>query len=90
MAEKSIIVLLKKKEDLAMKVTTRISGYAKEGFLNDCVNKDNLESHVAKNILEIYYQILPKVPNHKFMDFAEIKKFIIENIKFKWRYTENF
>lgn len=83
MAEKSIENLLRKKEDLAMKVTTRISGYAKEGFINDCISKDCLETNAAKSIIEIYYQILPMIPNHKYMEFIEIKKYIKDNIKFK-------
>lgn len=81
MAEKSIENLLKKKSDMAMKVTTRICGYAKDGFINDCVNKEALESHVAKNIIEIYYQIINNIPNNKYMEFVEIKRYIKDNLK---------
>jgi hypothetical protein len=43
-----------------------------------------LETNVAKNILEIHYKlILPMIPRHEFMDFAEIKKIIEDKIKFK-------
>jgi hypothetical protein len=84
MADKSVKRILQKKNCIAMKVTTKVTGYAKEGFLNDCINKEMLETNVAKNILEIHYKlILPMIPRHEFMDFAEIKKVIEDKIKFK-------
>lgn len=83
MAEKSLQNLLKKKETFAMKVTTKICGSTKEKFVNDCIEKEKLECNLAKHIIEVYYQIIPEIPNHQYMDLIEIKKYINENIKFK-------
>jgi hypothetical protein len=83
MAEKSLQNLLKKKEEFAMKVTTKICGSTKELFVQDCINKECLETNAAKSIFDIYYQIIPQIPNYEFMEFVEIKKYITDHIKFK-------
>lgn len=83
MAEKSLQNLLKKKDEFAMKVTTKICGSTKEKFVEDCINKECLETNAAKSILDIYYTIVPLIPNHKYMEFIEIKRYINDNIKFK-------
>ena len=84
MAEKSLQNLLKKKELFAMKVTTKIVGTTKESFVNDCINKEVLETNAAKSIFDIYYTIVPLIPNHEYMDFVKIKQYINDNIKLKW------
>ncbi len=83
MAEKSLQNLIKKKEQFAMKVTTKICGNTKEMFVADCVERECLETNAAKSIFDIYYQIVPMIPNYQSMEFIEIKKYIKENIKFK-------
>lgn len=83
MAEKTKENLLKKKELFAMKVTTKICGLAKDNFVNDCIEKDCLETNAAKSIIEIYYQIVPLIPNHQYMEFIEIKRYINDHITFK-------
>lgn len=83
MAEKSLQNLLKKSDALTMKVTTKISGKTKQQFVNDCITKEKLECNMAKHIIEVYYQVIPSIPNVQYMDFPEIKKYINENIKFK-------
>lgn len=65
-----------------MKVTTKITGRTKDQFVNDCVNKEKLECNMAKHIIEVYYQIIPLIPNVQYMDFHEIKKYINDKIKF--------
>ena len=55
----------------------------KDDFINDCINKEMIESQVGRNILEIYYKIIiPQIPNNKYMEFVEIKKYINDKIKF--------
>ena len=73
---------MKKSDLLAMKVTTKITGRTKDQFVNDCVNKEKLECNMAKHIIEVYYQIIPLIPNVQYMDFHEIKKYINDKIKF--------
>lgn len=82
MADKSLQNLMKKSDLLAMKVTTKITGRTKDQFVNDCVNKEKLECNMAKHIIEVYYQIIPLIPNVQYMDFHEIKKYINDKIKF--------
>lgn len=83
MAGKAKENLLKKKELFAMKVTTKICGTTKDSFVSDCVEKDCLETNAAKSIIDIYYQIVPLIPNHQYMEFIEIKRYINEHIAFK-------
>jgi len=73
-----------KKKNYKTKVTTYLTSTVKDDFLNDCINKEMIESQVSRNILEIYYKtIIPQIPNNKYMEFVEIKKYIVENIKFQ-------
>lgn len=81
--EKSLKRLLLKKDDLNMRVTTKISGKTKERFLEDCEKKEGVECETAKSILDIHYAIIDFVPNHAFMEFSAIKKYLIEKIKLK-------
>ncbi len=72
-----------KKKNYKTKVTTYLTSTVKDDFLNDCINKEMIESQVSRNILEIYYKIIiPQIPNNKYMEFVEIKKYLSENIKF--------
>ena len=82
MADKSLQNLMKKSDLLAMKVTTKITGRTKDQFVNDCEKKEKLECNMAKHIIEVYYQIIPLIPNVQYMDFHEIKKYINDKIKF--------
>lgn len=72
-----------KKKNYKTKVTTYLTSTVKDDFLNDCINKEMIESQVSRNILEIYYKvIIPQIPNNKYMEFVEIKKYLSEKIKF--------
>ena len=66
---------------MAMKVTTKIAGKTKDNFIKDCVNKDRLEGEVGKMALDVYYSIDDFVPNNTYMEFPEIKKYIIDKNK---------
>lgn len=71
-----------KKKNYKTKVTTYLTSTVKDDFLNDCINKELIESQVSRNILEIYYKvIIPQIPNNKYMEFVEIKKYLSEKIK---------
>ena len=71
-----------KKKNYKTKVTTYLISTVKDDFLNDCINKEMIESQVSRNILEIYYKIIiPQIPNNKYMEFVEIKKYLSEKIK---------
>jgi len=83
MAGKSLQKLIIKSESLNMKVTTKISGKTKEFFVNDCVEKEKLECNMGRHIIEVYYQLIEKIPNSKYMDFNEIKRYVNENIKLR-------
>lgn len=73
-----------KKKNYKTKVTTYLTSTVKDDFLNDCINKEMIESRVSRNILEIYYKIIiPQIPNNKYMEFVEIKKYLSEKIKFQ-------
>ncbi len=73
-----------KKKNYKTKVTTYLTSTVKDDFLNDCINKEMIESQVSRNILEIYYKIIiPQIPNNKYMEFVEIKKYLSEKIKFQ-------
>lgn len=71
-----------KKKNYKTKVTTYLTSTVKDDFLNDCINKELIESQVSRNILEIYYKIIiPQIPNNKYMEFVEIKRYLSERIK---------
>ena len=73
-----------KKKNYKTKVTTYLTSRVKDDFLNDCINKELIESQVSRNILEIYYKIIiPQIPNNKYMEFVEIKKYLSDKIKFQ-------
>lgn len=75
--------LNEKKNNYKTKVTTYLTSTVKDDFLNDCINKELIESQVSRNILEIYYKIIiPQIPNNKYMEFVEIKRYLSENIRF--------
>ena len=72
-----------KKKNYKTKVTTYLTSTVKDDFLNDCINKELIESQVSRNILEIYYKIIiPQIPNNKYMEFVEIKRYLSEKIRF--------
>ena len=71
-----------KKAKYRTRVTTFLTGTTKNDYLSDCINKEMLESQVSRNILEIYYKIIiPQIPNNKYMEFVEIKKYLTKKIK---------
>lgn len=83
MAEASINKLLQKRELLAMKVTTKICGKTKYLFVEDCINKDLLETDLAKHIIDTYYMIVSDIPNNQYLECSRIKDYIKNNITFK-------
>jgi hypothetical protein len=64
-----------------IRVTTRISGVDKNKFMLDLLKKGINEAELAKNIINIHYAIIDKLPKLRELEFDEIKKYLIENIK---------
>jgi hypothetical protein len=49
----------------------------------DQLKRDIGEGELVKNILDIHYSILDEVPEMKYKEFTELKKFLIDRIKLK-------
>lgn len=65
-----------------MKVTTKITGTTKEKFVKNCVKRDGLEVDIARGVMDVYYAVVEVIPNYEYMDAVEIKRYIIDRIKF--------
>lgn len=84
-------VLTKKKELYSVRVQmhvdgTRISslihGELKNSFFNDCIKREFSEGKMLRHILETYYALMSAQPVLPEKEPDEIKKFIVDRIKF--------
>lgn len=66
-----------------VKITTRIKGDIKNKFLNDCIKKKMTEADLARNIIEIYYSATNEISSVGEKSMYEVKKYIVDKIKFK-------
>jgi hypothetical protein len=66
-----------------VRVTTRISGTDKNKFMLDTLKKGITESILAKEIINIHYALIEQEPRLKELEFTELKKYLIDKIKFK-------
>lgn len=84
LTEKRIDILNNKKYSYKLRVTTYLQSKTKDVFLNDCISKKRIEAATAKEIIEIHYAIINELPKQaSYMDFKELKKYLLEKIKLK-------
>jgi hypothetical protein len=81
--EKLHDALTSKKENYQIRVTAFIKGSVKERFLNDCIQRECNESKMNGYIIDTYYSVIDSFPSLRGQEPNEIKKFIINNIKFE-------
>lgn len=70
-----------KKEQFAIRVTSRIRGSIKNSFLEDCIKRELHESKMAAHIIEIYYSVVSEVPHLKDKEMIEVKNYIKDKIR---------
>ncbi|MBL7931099.1 MAG: hypothetical protein JNL60_04335 [Bacteroidia bacterium] len=80
-SEKLRDVLVDKKKNFGVRVTTHISGFTKNRFLDDCIKRDFNESKLAKTIFDTYYAVIEQHPELREKEPDEIKRFILRNLK---------
>jgi hypothetical protein len=66
-----------------VRLTCYISGKKKNIFMVDQLKRDIGEGELVKNILDIHYSILEEVPEMKYKEFTELKKYLINKVKLK-------
>lgn len=66
-----------------VRVTTRIQGVDKNRFMLDTLKKGITEAQLAKGIINIHYAIIDEIPELKEMEMEQLKKYLIDKIKFK-------
>jgi hypothetical protein len=78
--DNKISVLHDKKKQYKIRVTTFLKSSLKDAFINDCLERSQIEAQVAKKIIETHYEIINSIPNSSRMEFIEYKKFILDKI----------
>lgn len=66
-----------------LKVTTFTHGTTASSFLDDCIKREWNESKMAAHVLKTYYEIMNTFPDLKEQEPNQIKKYIIDKIKFE-------
>lgn len=73
----------KKFSAFGVRLTCYVSGTRKTKFQNDQLKRGIGEGEVLKGIMDIHYSIIEEIPEMRDKEFTELKKYIIDKIKFK-------
>lgn len=79
--DNKIDALKNKKKQYQVRVTTYLKSGLKDAFIEDCLSRSQIETQVAKKIIENHYEIINSIPNGSRMEFIELKKYILDKIK---------
>lgn len=71
----------RKFEAFGVRLTCYVSGKRKNRFMLDQLKRDVGEGELIKNILDIHYSIIDEIPEMKYKEFDDLKKYIINKIK---------
>lgn len=78
--DNKIDALKNKKKQYQVRVTTYLKSGLKDAFIEDCLSRSQIETQVAKKIIENHYEIINSIPNGNEMEFIELKKYILDKI----------
>jgi hypothetical protein len=65
-----------------IRVTTSIQGDLKNCFIEDCIKRGITEADLARSIFEVYYSSLREKPVLLEKEMTEVKKYLIDKIRF--------
>ena len=79
---KNLDYQIKKREEFKIRVTTFIQGDLKNQFMDDAIKRGICEADLARDIIDVYYSTIKQSKSLNGKEIPEIKKYLIENIKF--------
>lgn len=66
-----------KRQSFQVKLTTYIRGKLKNDFLDDCINRGDVESETIRSIVKLHYELIEAYPVLRGKEFSEIKLFLL-------------
>ena len=65
-----------KKDKYKIRITTTVKGELKNKFVSNCEKRDVKESDLARDIINLHYFIIQKIPRSEYMGLDELKNSI--------------